>query len=152
MKEFICKIIDKSENESDIEEIDAIESNVEELDTNKQEEKAPFGVVKIWVCVMLVYIVIFGYIGYIAFWPMAFNDPEQNVAKYFAIIDKYGQNISDNQNEDVFKLTINELVKKAEEGATDIQQLASQSFNIVLGAFLVFLSATVTTIFQGRRR
>ncbi len=142
MKEFICKLIDKPENESDI----------EEAGINEPNEKSNFGVVKIWIYVMLVYIVIFGYIGYIAFWPMAFNDPEENVEKYFAIIEKYSDNLPDNQDEDVFKTTINDLVRKAEENANDIQQLASQSFNIVLGALLAFLSATVTTIFQGKRK
>lgn len=142
MKEFICKLIGKSEDVPDSEEVKA----------SKLEEKSNFGVVKIWAFVMLVYILIFGYIGYIAFWPMSFNDPEQNIEKYFSIIQKYSDVMSDNQNEDVLKTTINDLVKKAEESANDIQQLASQSFNIVLGAFLAFLSATVTTIFQGRRK
>jgi len=142
MKEFICKLIDKKENKPEDEIVY----------TNKQEEKSNFGVIKIWASVMLVYILIFGYIGYIAFWPMSFNDPEQNIEKYFAIIEKYSDVMSDNQDEDILKITMNELVKKAEESANDIQQLASQSFNIVLGAFLAFLSATVTTIFQGRKK
>lgn len=105
---------------------------------------------KIWAIVLFVYMSIFGYIGYIAFWPMAFNDPEETVAKYYTIVDKHTKQLDDTDKE-VFRSTITELIKESESEADDMQQLASQSFNIVLGAFLAFLSATVTTIFQGNR-
>lgn len=113
--------------------------------------KRSFKNVRIWFVVLSVYLIIFGYIGYIAFWPMAFNDPKQTVGKYFEIVDEYGREFKDVESVNYFESTIAELVKKAEAEADDMQQLASQSFNIVLGAFLAFLSATVTTIFQGGR-
>ncbi len=141
MKEFICKIVDRSEGEEPDQRL-----------SNEKDEGSDFGRFRVWVYVMTVYLIIFGYIGYVAFWPMAFNDPEQNVEKYFSIVKKYSDQIGDGGDRALYTETINELIKRAEAEANDIQQLASQSFNIVLGAFLAFLSATVTTIFQRRRQ
>lgn len=107
------------------------------------------GKLRVWGVVMLVYILVFSYTGYIAFWPMAFNDPDNTVKKYLEIIDAYEEKrITDVQHD--FKPTMEELMKKSEAEANSMQQLASQSFNIVLGAFLAFLSATVTMIFQSK--
>jgi predicted PurR-regulated permease PerM len=114
--------------------------------------KPVFGGLMMWSAVMLVYILIFSYVGRIAFWPMDFNDPENTVKKYLDILEEHQAKNGNDQNIDTLKLAIEELMKKAEESANDMQQLASQSFNIVLGAFLAFLSATVTMVFQGSSR
>lgn len=110
--------------------------------------KRKFKNFKVWMIVLSVYITIFWYIGYIAFWPMAFNDPEQTVEKYFEIVEKYDHKFRTSEDAQHYRNTMTELIESAEQEAGDMQQLASQSFNIVLGAFLAFLSATVTTIFQ----
>ncbi|MEW7277903.1 hypothetical protein ABW636_04855 [Aquimarina sp. 2201CG1-2-11] len=115
---------------------------------NDRNDRRTFRNYKVWFVVMIVYTMVFSYIGYIAFWPMAFNDPEQTVEKYFKIIDKYGNRVDVVLYEDILRATINDLINEAEAEADEMQRLASQSFNIVLGAFLAFLSATVTTIFQ----
>ncbi len=111
----------------------------------------PWGGIRMWATVMVIYMMIFGYIGYIAFWPMAFNDPDNTVKKYLSILEEF-QTKHSAEGADTLKLAIEELMKKADESSNDMQQLASQSFNIVLGALLAFLSATVTTIFQGINR
>ncbi len=109
------------------------------------------GGMKMWLAVMFIYLLLFGYIGFIAFWPMAFNDPDNTVKKYLTILEEHQAKTNSAETEEgkIFKLAIEELMKKAEDSANDLQKLASQSFNIVLGAFLAFLSATVTTLFQG---
>lgn len=117
-----------------------------------EEPKSNFRNFNIWMVVLMVYITVFGYIGYIAFWPMSFNDPEQTVEKYYVIVDKYANKLENDEDRSYFRNTVTELIKESESEADDMQQLASQSFNIVLGAFLAFLSATVTTIFQGNRK
>lgn len=114
----------------------------------KVSSKSSFRNVRMWFVILGVYISIFGYIGYVAFWPMSFNDPEQTVAKYFEIIDQYAGKFDNVDDSNHFRDTITDLISESESEAGDMQQLASQSFNIVLGAFLAFLSATVTTIFQ----
>jgi predicted PurR-regulated permease PerM len=119
--------------------------------TKKRRQIVSFGSIKMWWAVLGVYLLIFGYVGYIAFWPMAFNDPDNTVKKYLAILEEYQAKNKTDEEPANLKLVMEELMKKAEESAQDMQQLASQSFNIVLGAFLAFLSATVTTIFQGAR-
>jgi predicted PurR-regulated permease PerM len=115
-----------------------------------------FGGMKMWWAIMAVYFVIFCIIGYVAFMPMAFNDPDNTVKKYLDILQEYQSKTKTEaktaEEVDTLKLAMEELMKKAEESAGDIQQLASQSFNIVLGAFLAFLSATATMLFQGSRK
>jgi hypothetical protein len=104
----------------------------------------------VWLIVMMVYLMVFAYTGYIAFWPMAFNDPDNTVKKYIEMVEVYEAKLPSDADYD-FKPVMEELMKKSDSSASSMQQLASQSFNIVLGAFLAFLSATVTMIFQSRR-
>jgi len=118
--------------------------------TLPQESVAAFGGVKVWSIVMAVYLSVFSYTGYIAFWPMEFNDPDYTIKKYIEIIDQYDKNTTEGNRHD-FKPVIEQLMQKSEEAANNMQSLASQSFNIVLGSFLAFLSATVTMIFQSRK-
>lgn len=117
----------------------------------KKPGRSSWGEIRMWWAVMIIYLSIFSYVGYIAFWPMDFNDPENTVKKYLTILKEY-QAENGKTEGDTLNLAMEELMKKAEESANDMQQLASQSFNIVLGAFLAFLSATVTMIFQSAGR
>lgn len=109
------------------------------------------GGMKMWWAIMAVYFVIFVLIGWVAFGEMDFNDPDNTVRKYLTILQEYQSKAGTVGTEEgkLFKMAMEELMKKAEDSAGDTQQLASQSFNIVLGAFLAFLSATVTMLFQG---
>lgn len=133
------------------EEKKAIETKKKRLQMNNR-----FGGMKMWWAIMGVYFLIFCIIGYIAFMPMAFNDPDNTVKKYLDILQEYQAKTrtegKTTVEDDTLKLAMEELMKKAEESAGDIQELASQSFNIVLGAFLAFLSATATMLFQGSRK
>lgn len=102
---------------------------------------------RVWFIVLLVYVGVFGSTGYIAFWPQSFNDPEESINKYIVIVDEYERNNKDSEIHN-YRPMMEDLMKKSDEASGDMQELASQSFNIVLGAFLAFLSATVTMIFQ----
>ncbi len=125
----------------------------EKIEENSEKKSnSTFRNFKMWFVVLSVYITVFGYIGYIAFWPMSFNDPEQTVEQYFEIVAKYDSEFDSEEDRSQFRTTMISLVGESEEEAGDMQQLASQSFNIVLGAFLAFLSATVTTIFQANNK
>lgn len=118
------------------------------------------GGMKMWFAVMSVYFLLFFGIGWIAFTDMDFNDPKNTVKKYLDILYEYQTEVKkttkagapDTAEEEIFKQTMQELMKKADESAGDLQELASQSFNIVLGAFLAFLSATATMLFQGSKK
>jgi len=125
----------------------------EEVEKPKAKNKilSNFRNFRIWLTVLAVYMSLFMYIGYIAFWPMSFNDPRETVKKYYEIINDHNNEIASDLDKEHFRSIITDLVKESESEADDMQQLASQSFNIVLGAFLAFLSATVTTIFQINR-
>ena len=46
---------------------------------------------------------------------------------------------------------IQEVMKENVDNAGDLRELASHSFNIVLGAMLSFLSGLVTMVFQNTR-
>ena len=131
----------------------SLKENSELNKPNKQSElnSASFSSIKVWLIVMLIYILVFSYTGYIAFWPMEFNDPDSTVKKYLSMIEEYQNNVPEGFQHPDIQPTIRELMIKAEETSTGMQQLASQSFNIVLGSFLAFLSATVTMIFQSRK-
>lgn len=132
------------------EKIKELECKYEVVESKPKEKvkTSEFKYFTMWLVVLSVYLLLFSYIGYIAFWPMSFNDPKETVQKYYTIINEESDNIDATDNKEHFRNLIDDLVKEAESEADDTQQLASQSFNIVLGAFLAFLSATVTTVFQ----
>ncbi len=122
-----------------------------ETTKKKLQMNNSFGGMKMWFAIMAVYLAIFGILAYVAFGQMDFNDPDVTVGKYLTILKNYQKEAGTTGTEEgkFFKLAMEELMKKAEDAANDTQKLASQSFNIVLGAFLAFLSATVTMLFQG---
>ncbi len=110
-----------------------------------------------WVILIVMYVFLFTAIVYIAFWEQDFNDPDKFLVKYETLREKHFQVIKsvyddlDNINEDEeFNTFINNYMNAANDSAGDLQELATQSFNIVLGAFLAFLSATTTMVFQGK--
>ena len=105
------------------------------------------------------YLFLFTGIGYIAFWEQDFNDPDKFLFKYELLREKHievlrnvGVEMESEKALTEFNANLNEYMKSANDAAGDLQELASQSFNIVLGAILAFLSATATTIFQGSIR
>ncbi|ROS00157.1 hypothetical protein EDC56_2793 [Sinobacterium caligoides] len=106
--------------------------------------------VTMWVVVLIIYLIILLSIGYVSFWEQDFNRPELVVEPYVKIINEYNQQapvggvVSDQQ----LSAIIQEVMKKNAESASEVQALASQSFHIVLGAVLSFLSGSVTMISQ----
>lgn len=115
------------------------------------DKTAKFNVLPIWGVVLLIYILLLSAIGYIAFWDQDFNKPKHKIEPYITMLSEYKkENISTDGNisESDVDMIIQEIMKKDADSAGDLQELASQSFNIVLGAILAFLSASATMVFQ----
>ena len=106
-----------------------------------------------WAIVLSIYLLLLGTIGYVAFWEQDFNKPEKVIGTYIDILNNYKESTKHNDNLSDEELTavIQELMQRDADNAGDLQELASQSFNIVLGAILAFLSASATLIFQHAR-
>ncbi|MDW3193699.1 MAG: hypothetical protein R8G66_15115 [Cytophagales bacterium] len=107
-----------------------------------------------WFTLMAIYLSILLEIAYVAFWEQDFNDPDKVLKKYelirqkhYEITNQYVKTPDPLVNE-AFNALLDEFMKDVNNSAGDIQELATQSFNIVLGALLAFLSSTVTMIFQ----
>jgi len=122
---------------------------------DKQVKANKLGGYSLWLMIMLMYTFLFSGIGYIAFWEQDFNNPDKFLMKYELLREKHFDNIKktygqlDSINGDSeFNENINDYMKNANDSAGDLQELASQSFNIVLGALLAFLSATTSILFQ----
>lgn len=107
-----------------------------------------------WAIILSIYILLLGGIGYVAFWEQDFNKPERVVGTYIDILNKYKETTrsNDNLSDEELTVLIQELMKRDADNAGDLQELATQSFNIILGAILAFLSASATLIFQHSRR
>ncbi len=126
---------------------------------------------KLWSVVMGTYLFLFLTIGYIAFWEQSFNKPDHIVGPYEDMWEEYLCNTHGNgfcdgnmetrelsesdsspltETDSEFRTFLNDMMKDSANNSGDEQELASQSFNIVLGAFLAFLSATATMVFQGK--
>ncbi len=129
------------ENEFNIEDDRGDKSSI--LKESKRMKKSGM-----WFVVLFVYLGIF---SYIAFWPMKFNNPEHTIEKYFNIAQEYSGKYESSEEENHFRNTISGLIVAAQKESSNMQKLASQSFNIILGGFLAFLSATITTIFQDKK-
>ncbi len=128
---------------SDIEQDEqAVRDNVKEI--------PPIKAMAIWKLVMGIYLLILIGIGYIAFWNQDFNNPENTVGTYVSLLADYKEKSTTKKtlNSDEFTLIVQEMMKQDADNAGDLQELASQSFNIVLGAVLAFLSASATMVFQ----
>ncbi|NQZ11230.1 MAG: hypothetical protein HRT35_29105 [Algicola sp.] len=130
--------------------------NETEVDETHQEEAQPgqtngIREMTMWIMVLSIYIFLLSSIGYIAFWDQDFNKAENTVGSYVKILTAFeqkeqqtGQQLSAGDT----GMIIQEMMKKGADSAGDLQELASQSFNIVLGAILAFLSASATMVFQ----
>ncbi len=106
-----------------------------------------------WIVISAFYLILLVSIGYIAFWEQEFNKPENTVGVYVKMLSD--MNKSDNMvgvDSSEFQLIIKEMMKKDADSSGDLQELATQSFHILLGALLAFLSASSTMIFQNMAR
>lgn len=118
------------------------------------QKKKSINILALWFTLMSIYLGILVGIGYIAFWEQDFNDPDLVLKKYELIREKHyeisNQHVKtlDPLANEAFNALLDEFMKDANNSAGDIQELATQSFNIVLGALLAFLSSTATMIFQ----
>lgn len=110
----------------------------------------------VWLTVLMMYLLLLGGIGYVSFWDQDFNRPENTIGAYLELLEnkpepgedrEYSPAVKEMIDKD-FSVIIQEVMKNNADAAGDLQELASQSFNIILGAILAFLSATATMIFQ----
>ena len=93
-----------------------------------------------WFSILVVYLVLFLGTGYIAFFPKDFNPAHVKAEE----INKF--------NSDEMKAFVIETLKQETSIFQKKRELASQSFNVVLGAILGFLSASATAYFGVRKR
>lgn len=92
-----------------------------------------------WFSILFVYLVLFIGTGYIAFFPKDFNPARVQAEE----INKFS-------NEEMKNYVI-ETLKQETTIYAKRRELAGQSFNVVLGALLGFLSASATTYFGLRK-
>lgn len=111
----------------------------------------------VWLIILFIYLFLFTATGYITFYDQGFNHPEKKIERYqtilkehYNIYSKNNTNVNFSEFQKDFEKVVYELIKTSAKEDGDQQGLASQSFNIVLGAVLAFLSATSTMIFQQR--
>jgi len=102
---------------------------------------------KLWIIILLMYITILVGIGQIAFTKQYFNEAESMVGEFLDIKEQYQIDGADQESTDSL---INALIESSADSSSDLQELASQSFNIILGALLAFLSASATVVFQSQ--
>lgn len=98
----------------------------------------------IWVTILSLYVLVLVGIGQVAFTKQYFNDADTMVGDFLEVKRKFELNDDDEATDKM----INAIIERSVNSAGDLQELASQSFNIVLGALLAFLSASATIIFQ----
>lgn len=101
--------------------------------------------IAVWLVILGVHLVVLVGIGQVAFTEQYFNDADNMLGEYMQIKGEIKQ---EHYLDEETALLINSLIEKASNNAGDLQELASQSFNIILGALLAFLSASSTIIFQ----
>lgn len=101
--------------------------------------------IAVWLVILGVHLIVLVGIGQVAFTKQYFNDADNMVGDFLKIKNEIKK--TETLDEDT-ALLINTLIEKASNNAGDLQELASQSFNIILGALLAFLSASSTIIFQ----
>lgn len=101
--------------------------------------------ITVWLFILGVHLLVLLGIGQIAFTKQYFNEADNMLGDFLKIKEEL------NQKQPIDEETatlINSLIEQASNSAGDLQELASQSFNIILGALLAFLSASSTVIFQ----
>lgn len=139
--------------------MDTIDKENDIPDTKTEKQAKPWNLNILWMMLIAMYVFLFTSIGYIAFWEQDFNNPDKFLAKYESLREKHFQVLklynkdSDLSDEDIeFNAFINDYMNSANNAAGDLQELATQSFNIVLGALLAFLASTSTMVFQGNSK
>jgi hypothetical protein len=103
------------------------------------EEASQLQPTVLWVAILVTYLLLFGVSGYLAFFQEPYNpanNPSQSALKLI-------------EGDPVAKPIILEGLKKEGEAFQARKNLAGQSFNVVLGAILGFLSASAA---HGARR
>ena len=93
-----------------------------------------------WFSILIIYLVLFLGTGYIAFFPQDFNPAHVSAEE----INKF--------DSEEMRTFVIETLKKETDIFAKKRDLAAQSFNVVLGAILGFLSASATAYFGFRER
>ncbi|WP_196140699.1 LysM peptidoglycan-binding domain-containing protein [Aliikangiella sp. G2MR2-5] len=104
---------------------------------------------KIWLIVLLVYMLIFTFIAMVTFSPMSLSDQEETVKDYVRIFEQY-ESSNSQESAQQFKSMIDNMIRNSQDSIEENQRTVFQSFHIVLGGFLAFLSSTITIVFQSR--
>ncbi|UAA39923.1 hypothetical protein KIH87_06100 [Paraneptunicella aestuarii] len=99
----------------------------------------------VWFFILSIYLLVLVGIGQVAFTKQYFNEADSMVGEFLEIKKKYA--VEPEKDADTDSL-INSLMEESANSSNDLQELASQSFNIILGALLAFLSASATVVFQ----
>ncbi len=106
----------------------------------------------VWFVVLVVYIILLISIAYIAFWQQEFNDPDKTINGYIDQIKEIELITGSDELKTDMEDGIISFMSKANDSSGDLQELASQSFNIILGALLAFLSASITMFIRSDRK
>ncbi|NQY34206.1 MAG: hypothetical protein HRT37_04390 [Alteromonadaceae bacterium] len=118
----------------------------------KKNNMSGISALTMWCIILAIYIVLLCAIGYIAFWEQDFNKPQNTVGSYINILSEYkrqeAKNGSGSESTEDINEIIKEMMKKDADNAGDLQELASQSFNIIMGTLLAFLSSSATMVIQ----
>ena len=109
------------------------------------EETERSTITPLWVVILVVYILLFGGTGYVAFLVGAYNPGLENPLYDVEDVATFGE------QKDAYLEFVIETLKQDSKIYEEQRHLASQSFNVVLGAILGFLSASAA-IAVGRRR
>ncbi|SHO54736.1 hypothetical protein [Vibrio quintilis] len=128
------------ENKAD--EIKADETNV----VPQTKKKRAFYKTTIWLTVVMVYMILVTVVGYIAFYDQDFNNPTNTLNAYVHVLQDQadaGKTLPKAMNEVVVQ-----MMKSEVENDEGLQELATQSFNIILGGLLAFLSASAAMVFR----
>ena len=102
-------------------------------------------ITSLWIVILVVYLALFASTGYLAFLGGEYNPALGNPSNYTEGFGSFGQ-----KGDDYLAFVI-ETLKKEGQIYEQKRELASQSFNVVLGAILGFLSASAAIV-AGRPR
>ena len=98
-----------------------------------------------WFIIPCIYLLVLYSIGQLAFTGQYFNEADSMIGEFLIIKESHGVNVKDDQESN--KL-INSLMEASANASNDLQEMASQSFNIILGALLAYMSASANVVFQ----
>ncbi len=101
----------------------------------------------LWAIILFVYLLLFTGTGYIAFLAEEFNPATSVNPEFFT----QGADLLGEKKERYLELVLNAIQQESSNFA-ERRKLASQSFNVVLGALLGFLSASAAVVVGRQRR